>query len=323
VGHPYAAGVLPSFPPPARPSGAHPDGPHPLAELVGLEGVGEAVAEAREACEQLRWHRALRRQWGVARTESGIRCARAGLGLEGVRMPVALVRDVARGAADAPSGPEGLVLLGALRVQAQVQEWMPAPGAAGTGMRTPAAQLLARLHTAAVGAAPGTGRPRSPFGAKTAREVAGGQATSAWDGSGELRGLGPAPSGPELAARLRMVGELLDRPRDAAVPAVVLAAVVLGELLVLRPFEGGNAAVARGVFRHLLTREAVDPVGVVVPEVRWAGEPLLQVSTVARFATGEAEGVAGWLRYCAQAVVHGAQEGTRVADAVLAGRLGD
>ncbi|WP_223148427.1 hypothetical protein [Actinotalea sp. JY-7885] len=104
-------------------------------------------------------------------------------------------------------------------------------------------------------------------------------------------------------------------------PALVLAAVVHGEVLALRPFVAGNGAVARGVLRHLLTRDGVDPVGVVVPDVVWAARPHVHLSAAARFATGTPEGVATWLRHVAGAVRAGAQEGTRVADAVVARRL--
>jgi hypothetical protein len=95
---------------------------------------------------------------------------------------------------------------------------------------------------------------------------------------------------------------------------------VHGELLTLRPFVRGNAAVARAVLRHQLTRTGVDPVGVVVPEVAWLHQPTVHLSRAAGMASGTPEGAAAWLRHCAAAVVRGAQEATEVADAVLAGR---
>ena len=125
----------------------------------------------------------------------------------------------------------------------------------------------------------------------------------------------------ELAARLASLGDLVAVPLPPQVPALVLAAVVHGELLALRPFRAGNGAVARGMFRHHLTAAGVDPVGVVVPEVHWAGEPNVYLSTAAGFISATGEGVAAWLRYCAQSVTTGAGEGRAVADAVLAGRL--
>lgn len=275
--------------------------PHPLTGLAGLDGVAEAVDAARRACEELRWHRALRRQWPVARAEAGVRAAHASCEVDGVRVPLDLVRDVARGAHAAPAGPSGDVVRGVLRGHAEVERLMAAPGATRGGA-VPFAQLLARVHLAVAPTA-GPGRPR--------------------DGSavGDLRGLGPAPAPEEVAQRLRVLGEVVAAPPAPEVPALVLAAVVHGELLALRPFEAGNGAVARVLFRHLLTAGGVDPVGVVVPDVRWAREPLLYVATAARFATGSPDGVAAWLAYCADSVRSGADEGGRVADAVLAGRL--
>ncbi|NTW39341.1 MAG: cell filamentation protein Fic [Cellulomonadaceae bacterium] len=285
---------------------------HPLEPLAALPGVVAAVDEARQACETLRWHRALRRQWPVARTEAGVRAAWACAVVDGVRFPVELVRDVARGAAAPPGGADGDVLTGALRVQAAVERHMTAPGAT-SGVRVPFGQLVAGLHVAA------TGRSGEPEPVVTAG-VAG--RPRADEPPRDLRGLGPAPSGGELVSRLAALGDLLAAPSSSAVPALVTAAVVHGEVLALRPFTHGNGAVARGLFRHLITLGGVDPVGVVVPDVLWADEPALYLSTAARFSTGTAEGVALWLRYCAASVVRGAQEGTAIADAVVLGRIG-
>ncbi len=277
---------------------------HPLEPLAALDGVADAVAEARAACEELRWHRALRRQWAVARTEAGVRCAHAGLAADGVRVPLDLVRDVARGAAAAPTGPDGDAVLGALAVQAEVERLMAAPGATRQVTVVPLGQLLARLH------AVGRGVPERTSGA-----LRGGAQPL------DLRGLGPAPSGPELGTRLALLADLVARPLPPTLPALVLAAVVHGELMTLRPFPAGNAAVARGVLRHLLTHGGVDPVGVVVPEAAWAARPAVHLSAAAGYATGAAVGVGTWVRHVAAAVQVGAAEGTRVADAVLAGRL--
>lgn len=274
---------------------------HPLEPLLTDDVLG-AVEGARSACETLRWHRALRRQWGVARVEAGVRSAWAGGAVDGWRLPLDLVRDVARGASLPPAGPDGAALAGALRVQGAVEQRMSAPGAPGAD-RTPAGQLLAHLHAAVVGDAE-AGRLRVDAPAQ------------------DLRGLGLAPAGDELAARVSGLAVLVAERLPAHVPALVLVAVVHGELLALRPFARGNGAVARAFARHLLTARGVDPVGVVVPEVRWAAEPTVYLSAAARYATGTPQGVAHWLRYYAESVVTGAAEGTAVADAVLAGRLG-
>lgn len=286
--------------------------PHPLSGLAGLPVAAEVEA-ARRACEELRWHRALRRQWPVARAEAGVRAAHGSAALEGVRVPVDQVRDLARGATAAPDDAAGAVLLGAVRVQAVVEGLMTDPGATGRRAPVPFRQLLARLHLAAVGAGRGADAADLAAGRFVGRPRRGQPR--------DLLGLGPAPGAEELDARLEVLAAVVDAPPSSAVPGLVVAAVAHGELLTLRPFEHGNGVVARAVFRHLLVREGVDVVGVVVPEVTWTSQPLPYVATAARFATGTADGVADWLRWCAAAVVRGAQEGTAVADAVLAGRL--
>ncbi|HEY8721218.1 MAG TPA: cell filamentation protein Fic, partial [Pengzhenrongella sp.] len=71
----------------------------PLAPLAELPGVADAVARARAACEELRWHEAFRRRWREVRAEATVRSARASAALEGARVPVDVLRDAARGAA--------------------------------------------------------------------------------------------------------------------------------------------------------------------------------------------------------------------------------
>lgn len=228
--------------------------PHPLEPLAGLAGVPDAVEAARAACDALRWHRAMRRRWAEVRAEAGLRAVAAGLRADGVPVPLAEVRDVARGAAGAPPGPVGDALRGALRVQAQVEQLAP-------------------------------------------------------------------PSGAVLAARLAALGDLLARPVPPSLPGLVVAAVAYGEVLLLRPFAQANGVVARGLWRHLLVRLGTDPTGAVVPEVAWADTPAVHVSAAAHLGAGGPEGVARWLVHCAEGVVAGAAEATRVADGVLAGRL--
>jgi len=61
---------------------------------------------------------------------------------------------------------------------------------------------------------------------------------------------------------------------------------------------------------------------VAVPEVgHLRGGLAPYVGALAAYATGTADGVALWLRHCADAVVAGAEEGMRVCAAVRAGRL--
>ena len=274
--------------------------PEVLHRLGALPGVPEAVAAARTACTELRWHQALRRRTAEAAAESSVRAARASAVLEGAELPVALVRDQLRGARPLPADAVGATVAGALRATVEA-------GRLGALTRRAPAQALARLHTAAAaGLVPddALGRPRR---------------------DGELpRDLGgsrrPAPSPPEVTARLEALSGLLSASGD--VPALVLAAVAHGEVLVLRPFLAGSGVVARALFRAVVVDRGLDPTGVAVPEAALASAGLeAYTRALAGYAAGSADGVAAWLRFCAGAVTTGAAEGGAVADAVLAGRL--
>ena len=120
--------------------------------------------------------------------------------------------------------------------------------------------------------------------------------------------------------RLDGVSRLLSGP--VAPSAVLLAAVVHGELLALRPFPAGNGLVARAAARAIVVQSGLDPTGVAVCEVGFLAAGAGQyVGAAAAYTSGTPDGVATWIRFCAEAVVIGAGEGTLVADAVLAGRL--
>lgn len=271
----------------------------PLAPLLELAGVADAVERARVACEELRWHEAYRRRSQEVRAEAGLRVTRASSAIEGARVPLSFVRELATGGS--LSDP---VVVGALRATGLVEQWMPALGVSGSAALPPLRQLLARVHAAATGGwldEPDVGRLRVD------------------EAPQDLTGLGPAPAGDELAARI----DLLDRTlRATAVPALLVGAVVHGELLALRPFLAGNGLVARAVARLLLTTRGLDPTGSVVAEAAWADALNPYLGAAAGFATGTPAGVAAWVRLYGDAVARGATEARTIADAVLAGSLG-
>jgi hypothetical protein len=276
----------------------------PLAPLLDLPGVREAVDRARTACEELRWHEAFRRRWREVRAEADLRAARASAAVDGARVPLDALRGVATGEAPGTDGA-WQVAAGSLRATTLAAGWRPDLGGRAEPVVPPLGQVLARLHTAA-----GAGwLPDADLGRVRGAGVA----------PQDLGGLGPAPSGAEVADRLALLSRTVAATR---VPALVVAAVVHGEVLTLRPFVAGNGLVARAVARMLLTGRGLDPTGAVVPEVAWTATPHPYVAAAARFATGAPEGVAGWVVAASGAVVAGAAEGRAVADAVLAGRLG-
>ncbi len=291
-----------SLPPPRPGPGAAADSAvaGALAQLVDLPGVEAAVQAARVACTARRWHAALRRRRAEARAEATIRAARCSAALEGARYPVALIRDVARGAAELPDDASGRLAAGALRVLSQARELE------GTLAGSPA-RALAGLHVAAAAGllpADQLGRPRQGF------EPPG-------DGVGDPAA---APTGAALADRLAGVGDLLAAPPSA--PALVVAALVHAELITARPFVAGNGLVARAAARAVIIGRGLDPMGVVVWEAAHLDAGPAYVQALLGYASGRPDRVAGWLIHCADAVVKGAGEGQHVCDAVRAGRVG-
>ncbi|NEK60531.1 oxidoreductase [Geodermatophilus sabuli] len=121
---------------PVRPGAARPaaaGAPDALAPLLDLPGVRDAADAARSGIDRLLGHRVLRRESAGVSAESALRGARASAALEGVDVPLALLR------AGQVADP---VVQGALRTSgalgSMVETWSRAPG-----------QVLARLHVLA------------------------------------------------------------------------------------------------------------------------------------------------------------------------------
>lgn len=295
--------MLPVAPPPPPPGGDD-----PLAPLLDLPGVRAAVDRARTACEELRWHEAFRRRWREVRAEADLRAARASAAADGARVPLDALRAVATGS-PGPGPADGdaalAVAAGALRATVLAAGWRPDLGAPSAGALPPLSQVLARLHTAAA--------------AGWAPDADLGRLRGAGAFPQDLTGLGEAPDGAAAAARVALLTRTVSSTRA---PALLVAAVVHGEVLALRPFAQGNGVVARAAARVLLAVRGLDPTGAVLPEPTWAAALPPYLAGAARFATGTPDGVAAWLTGYADAVVAGAGEARAVADAVLAGRLG-
>lgn len=173
---------------------------------------------------------------------------------------------------------EAAIVAAALRISTEVGQL------ATTWERAPL-QVLARLHLVAASPAdPETaGRPRKP-------------------------------GGDELTVRLDTLAALLtDR---TAAPALVVAGVVHGELLALRPFPSCNGIVARAAARLVLITRGVDPKAVSVPEVGYADSPQAYADSAAAYRNGTSAGVAKWLVHCCDAVRLGAREGLAICEAI-------
>lgn len=238
----------------------------PLAPLLALADVSEAVDEARSAADAAFAHRALRS--GSARgdriaAEVTLQNAVASAALEGSKWDAEGVR------AGTVTDP---VLQGAVRVSAEVvalaPRWLKAPP-----------QVLTRMHIlAARGVVADLGRP--------------------------------APHGG--TARLLALGSVVNSPA----PALLRAAVVHGELLALRAFEGPNGVVARGAGRLTSIAAGLDPKGLLPLDVGHLDREPEYQGAAGAFATGTPDGLRSWIRHCAAAVTVAAGALSRICDEI-------
>jgi hypothetical protein len=119
----------------------------------------------------------------------------------------------------------------------------------------------------------------------------------------------PAPSG---AARLLTLSRVL----ASETPALLRAAVVHGELLALRAFEGPNGVVARAASRITLVAAGLDPRGLLPVEVGHAERESEYIGAAGAFATGTPDGLRAWFKHCAAAVSTASGQLTAVCDEI-------
>ncbi len=186
--------------------------------------------------------------------------------------------DVVRGWSQPAYDGQGHLVSGALRVSAEIGALVPV-------WRRAPLQALARLHVLAAADAV----PPDELGRPQVDAAAG--------------------------ARLAALAELAAGPPGA--PAVVEAAVVHGELLVLRPFGWGGGLVARAAARLVLVSRGLDPTSLAAPEVGHAEREADYRSAAGGYAAGTVAGVTAWVVHCAGALESGAYEGLAICEALL------
>lgn len=125
-----------------------------------------------------------------------------------------------------------------------------------------------------------------------------------------------------VAAATSLPPEQLGRPRDAAsaqrlqsladvvlrsteVPALLVAAVVHGDIATAAPFGSHNGIVARAAERLVLVARGVDPKALMVPEAGHLALRPQYESNLTGYATGEQRGLHAWALYCAEAYAKG------------------
>jgi hypothetical protein len=181
------------------------------------------------------------------------------------------------------TGSADPVVQGALRVSAELG------GLRETFVRAPR-QVLARLHVLAAAdltTADRLGRPREGDDAAA------------------------------VARRLGALVEILSQPTKA--PAVVVAAVVHGELLMLQLFDEANGVVARAAARMVLLARGLDPKALTSPDVGHVELREEYAKAAAAYACGGPDGLAGWVSHCCRAVELGARDSLAICEALARG----
>jgi hypothetical protein len=265
----------------------------PLVTLASLPGVADSVDSVRKDVDRVYGHRVMRRRSNEVTSEAALRGARGSAALSGADWALEEVRR----RTDFGVAGEPRTVGAALRLTAEAGQllsvWRQSP-----------LRVLARLHlVAAGGESPDdtVGRPRLA-GEPVDEPLV------------ELA----LPDADEVAGRLDGLSRLLLTGTEA--PALVVAAVVHGELLALRPFASHNGLVARAAERIVLIGSGLDPKSICPAEVGHAElGRAAYVAALEGYVSGTPEGVAAWIAHCGRAVELGVRESTAVCEALQRG----
>ncbi|MER5371872.1 oxidoreductase [Streptomyces sp. NPDC002553] len=263
----------------------------PLAALGSLPGVAESVESVRKAVDRVYGHRVMRRRSTAVTSEAALRGARGSAALSGADWALEEVRRRSDFGAD----DQALAVGAALRLTAEAGQllsiWRQSP-----------LRVLARLHlVAAADEGDEVGRPRQAGESVDEPLI-------------ELE----LPTSDEVAGRLDGLAQLIVAGSSA--PALVMAAVVHGELLALRPFVSRNGLVARAAERVVLIGSGLDPKSVCPAEVGHAElGRAAYLAALEGYVSGTPEGMAAWITHCGRAIELGARESTAVCEALQRG----
>ncbi|WP_405807049.1 oxidoreductase [Streptomyces sp. NBC_00210] len=265
----------------------------PLATLGSLPSVADSVDSVRKAVDRVYGHRVMRRRSNEITSEAALRGARGSAALSGADWALEEVRR----RTDFGVEPEARTVGAALRLTAEAGQllsiWRQSP-----------LRVLARLHLVAASGAAGddtVGRPRL-----------------AGEAVDEPLIEAPLPDASEVTGRLDGLAELIIAGSSA--PALVVAAVVHGELLALRPFGSYNGLVARASERIVLIGSGLDPKSICPAEVGHAEQGrAAYLAAFEGYLSGTPDGMAAWIAHCGRAVELGVRESTAVCEALQRG----
>ena len=128
--------------------------------------------------------------------------------------------------------------------------------------------------------------------------------------------LGRPVADPAVAQRIAALTSTITRTRA---PAVVVAAVVLGEILGLDAFSPSSTVVAFGAARLTLVEFGLDPKSLAVLEVGAVEDRASTPGSLDGYRTGSVDGLCAWVEHVAGLVVLGAREATAICAALERG----
>lgn len=264
-----------------------------FGDVLSSSSVTQAAQRARGACDELRWHEAMRRRWRECRVEATVRSAHYISRIMGGTIDSDEFRNAAVGAASFAAGPMGDQARALLALSFGVLDRMSALGGDNLAATEPLRLLLARFHALAVTAS-----------------------SDCVDNAGQPM---PHAISPAIERRIGLVTELTTRSQRQ--DGFAVAALTWAEVETWQLFGPVNRPVALAVFRLLVQKMGLDPTGVAVPELHVAADPSGYAAALRAYATTGRNGWDLWVAWASDAMVAGVREGQAIADSIRRGRI--
>jgi hypothetical protein len=242
----------------------------PLGDLPLSEASTALLAATRDEIDAVLWDRGIRAKAAEVAAASVLRGARDSAAIDGADSAVV----------DSPMGRIlGNAQVLTARVPALVDTWATAP-----------LQVLAELHAiASQGFASDEerGRPRSG------------------DEVRDPLNMGMLPPASVISPRMAGLATVITTSTS---PALLIAAIVHGELSALRPFEIGSGLVARASVRLVMASKGIDPALFTIPEhgMFELGRPAY-VNAIREYSAGTPEGINVYVTWFSTALAMGAK----------------
>lgn len=318
-----------------------------LLEVAARQDVKAALTQAQDACTRLRFHEGLRRGWEEARAEAAVREATAVAHINGACIHVNDLRLASMHPQQTPVDAAQALAMGIWKAQWNITSLFDPLNSRipTTRHQPPVAALTARIHrdicSPLLTDKQLTGTVRTPRTIPMTPNQSSGRLPEASTNNGtsadgadmcvDRADTSHDSRRPPLHPGIELHNVARPRSTDgmkyalelmrADIPAAVCAAALVAHFRVCDIFTPASGAVGATLARWLLVKRGTEPTGVAVISAADSLDAPTAAQALAGWASGNADGVAAWMKHFAYSLEYACEVGSDVAQHIQARRL--